>query len=218
MAATYVTVAELRTNLGIGTLYSDSVVEEVCQAAEDLIKKQLWFNKYPVVGSGIYSGKCYLVLSTSGSFTAGQTVVTTGVGAKYNGSHTITATFPWTPGSGSFPYFTFFPFNGLNFPRGYSIISYTASDHPDDEAYHLVVPYGTVEGSEDGGADAYATTPLIREATMMIAVDIWQARQTNNAGGISPDFSPSPYRMGASLTTRVSGLLAPYRNPRGMLG
>ena len=218
MAATFVTVAELRTNLGIGTLYSDSVVEEVCQSAEDLIKKQLWYNKYPVVGSGIYSGKCYLVLSTSGSFTAGQFVTISGVGNKYNGSYEINATFPWTPGSGSFPYFTFFPFNGLNFPRGYSIISYDNPDMPDDEAYHLVVPYGTVEGTEDGGASTYATTPLIREAAMMIAVDIWQARQTNNAGGISPDFSPSPYRMGASLLSRVSGLLAPYRNPRGMLG
>ena len=218
MAATYVTVAELRANLGIGSLYSDATIEEVCQTAEDLIKKQLWFNKYPVVGSGIYSGKCYLVLSTSGSFVAGQTVVTTGVGAKYNGSHTITATYPWTPGSGSFPYFTFFPFNGQNFPRGYSIIVYTASDHPDDEAYHLVVPYGTVEGEENGDAANYATTPAINQAALMLATDIWQARQTSSAGGVSPDFTPSPYRMGASLITRISGLLAPYKNPRGMLG
>ena len=39
MPAVYVTQQELRTNLGIGTLYSDSTVEEVCQTAEDLIKQ-----------------------------------------------------------------------------------------------------------------------------------------------------------------------------------
>ena len=44
MAATYVTKAELRTNLGIGTLYSDAVVEEVCQTAEDLLNSYLWFD------------------------------------------------------------------------------------------------------------------------------------------------------------------------------
>ena len=42
MAATFVTVAELRANLGIGTLYSDTIVEEVCMTAEDLIQAQLW--------------------------------------------------------------------------------------------------------------------------------------------------------------------------------
>ena len=42
MAATYVTTAELRSNLGIGTLYSDATVEEVCQTSEDLINQYLY--------------------------------------------------------------------------------------------------------------------------------------------------------------------------------
>lgn len=33
MAAAMVTMAELRSNLGIGSLYSDATVEECCQAA-----------------------------------------------------------------------------------------------------------------------------------------------------------------------------------------
>jgi len=45
MAATYVTKAELRTNLGIGTLYTDAVVEEVCQSAQDLLNQYLWFRR-----------------------------------------------------------------------------------------------------------------------------------------------------------------------------
>ena len=49
MPATYVTEAELRAALGIGALYSSAVVEEVCQAAENIVKSKLWFNDYAVV-------------------------------------------------------------------------------------------------------------------------------------------------------------------------
>ena len=44
MAASYVTMQELRTNLGIGSLYSDATIEEVCQAAEDQVNSFLWFD------------------------------------------------------------------------------------------------------------------------------------------------------------------------------
>jgi hypothetical protein len=54
---------------------------------------------------------------------------------------------------------------------------------------------------------------------MMLAVDIWQARQVSQTGGVSVDgFSPNPYRMGYQLLGKISGLLAPYRSPLGMLG
>ena len=58
----------------------------------------------------------------------------------------------------------------------------------------------------------------MREASLMIAVDIWQARQASNAGGISPDFQPSPYRMGNTLMARVRGLLADHLAPGGQVG
>ena len=75
MPATYVTAAELRSNLGIGTLYDDAVVEEVCQAAENLVSGQLWKYEFPVVSSAISQGKCYLVLSANPAYVYGQTVV-----------------------------------------------------------------------------------------------------------------------------------------------
>jgi hypothetical protein len=53
MPASFVTVAELRANLGIGSLYSDATVEEVCQTSEDLISKYLWHNDAPVVGTAV---------------------------------------------------------------------------------------------------------------------------------------------------------------------
>jgi hypothetical protein len=215
MAATYVTKAELRTNLGIGSLYSDTTVEEVCQTAEDLLNSYLWFDSVPVVAAALASNVATLILSTPGSYAAGQTVTISNCGSTYNGSRVITSTFPWSVGSTTFPYFTFFPWNNFNFPRGYSLIQFsvTAANDP----YHLIVPYGKAAGV-DTKQTSYATTPAVREAAMMLAVDIWQARQTPATGGSAVDFQPSPYKMGRSLISRVQGLIAPYTGPRSMVG
>lgn len=62
MPATYVTEAELRTALGIGALYSSAVVEEVCQAAENIVKSKLWFNTqsvYAIEATGT-TGRIYI--------------------------------------------------------------------------------------------------------------------------------------------------------------
>ena len=215
MTATYVTSAELKANLGIGSLYADSIVEEVCQTAEDLLNQYLWFDSYPVIAATIQNNVATIVLSAPVTYSAGQTITISGTGTAYNGSHTITATYPWTYGSGSFPVFAWFPWNYYTFPKGYSLIQF-ALTHADDN-YHQIVPYGKAMGVDikDVG---YAQTPAIREAAMNIAVDVWQARQSSNAGSISPDFQPSPYRMGNSLMGRVRGLIAPYISPRSMIG
>lgn len=216
MAATYVTAAELRSALGIGSLYDNALLEEACQAAEDLIKKQLWFNEYPVVGHGIYQNVATVVMSASPTFVTEQTVVITKCGEPYNGTHTVTGTFPWSTGSSTFPWYPWWPFSRTSFPYGYSIIQFSVT-HADDN-YHQVVPYGKVALSS--GQPDYASEPLINEAALMVAIDIWQARQQSNAGGISPDgsFGSSPYRMGSSILSRVRGLISPYLSPRGMVG
>ena len=71
-------------------------------------------------------------------------------------------------------------------------------------------------------ADTYldpATVPAIQEAALMISIDIWQSRQAPSSGGVSIDgYTPSPYRMGNTLMARVRGLLAPYLDPRSMVG
>ena len=84
MAATYVTVAELKANLGIGSLYADDIVEEVCSTAEDLINQFLWFDSYPVVGVGLYSNSALAVISSPVSFVTGQTITLSGCGSIYN--------------------------------------------------------------------------------------------------------------------------------------
>ena len=209
MTATFVTVAELRANLGIGTLYTDPIVEEVCSSAEDLIQSQLWYNRAPVVATGLQNNVATIVIANPGLFVTGQSVVIAASGATYNGTRTITGMGPYTVANGgqwmTWPY---------NYPKGYSFLQFAITGT--NEAQHLVQPYGRMTGPNDG--DAYNTVPAIREAAMMLAVDIWQARQVPT-GGVSIDgFSPNPYRMGYQLLGKISGLLSPYRSPLGMLG
>ena len=219
MAATYVTTSELRTVLGVGTLYPDSDLELACQTAEDTLNQYLWFDSYPVIGCTVVSNKCTLVLSAPATFTVGQTITVSSVGTAYNGSRTITATYPWTNGSGTFPLFTyFFPYTYQTFPKGYSLIQFNATGTVSDENYRQVVPYGKTLGA-DTKASGYSSTPAIRQAALMLAVDVWQARQSPSSGGVSVDgITPSPYRLGNTMLAKVRGLIAPYTSPRSMVG
>jgi hypothetical protein len=193
MAATYVTVAELRSALGIGSLYSDSVVEEVCQSSENIVSSYLWRNTYNNTGHSntTNTGTLYFNYDISKEFYIGQVVVISGNGSKHNGSKTITGV-------------------------GQDTITYAITGNNNTAApFHPVNPFGVVAG--ETYVD-YASVPEVRESSLMIAIDIWAARQSSNAGGISPDFQPSPYRMGNTLLARVRGLLANHLSPNGLVG
>ncbi len=190
MPATYVTKAELRTLLGIGSLYSDSVVEEVAQAAENIVKGYLWFNDYNVIARECTTTLATLYTDQKHNIQLGETVTVENVAAHYNGGNkTVTAITDYS-------------------------ISY-AITHVSTETKRVVRPYGTISAATNVD---YATIPEVRQSSAMIAVDIWQARQASNAGGISPDFQPSPYRMGNTLIARVRGLLANHLSPNGLVG
>jgi len=191
MAATYITKAELRTILGIGTLYTDAVVEEVCQAAEDLIKSFLWFNNVPVSGHQVATVNiATLTTPIAHGFNVGQTIVVSGCAAHYNGSKTITKVTPYT-------------------------LSYAVTHAVED--FHQIRPYGKIEGPFH--ADDYDTVPAVREATATVAVTIWQSRQAPGSAVATVDgYIASPYTLGNTLLAKVRGLLAPYLSPSGMAG
>lgn len=189
MPATYVTEAELRSALGIGSLYSSAVVEEVCQAAENIVKSKLWFNKYSVIAHESTASVATIYTEMPHDFIVGQTITVENCGAKYNGSKTVTVV-------------------------GTDYVKY-AVNNATPEVKNALVPWGTVRGITHID---YETLPEVNQASLMIAVDIWQARQASNAGGISPDFQPSPYRMGNTLMARVRGLLADHLAPGGQVG
>ena len=215
MAATYVTMAELRSNLGIGTLYSDATVEEVCQSAEDQINSFLWFDSAPVVGTALVSNVATVMLANPGIFTVGEAVTIAGAGSTFNGTYTITGTFPYsTAGSNILPAFNL-QLNYYQNPQGYSFIQFAKTAA--NQNFRRVLPYGTAVGADTKTA-AYAATASVREAAMVLAVDIWQARQVSQTGGVSVDMGFSPYRLGNSMIGKIRGMIAPYMSPNSMVG
>lgn len=80
-----------------------------------------------------------------------------------------------------------------------------------DAAVDLVSAYITA-------AALTAEPAAVREATLAVAVDIWQSRVSPGGQMVGPDFTPSPFRMGRNLIQKVSGLLGPYLDPEGMVG
>jgi flagellar basal body rod protein FlgC len=188
------TVAELRTALGVGTLYADATLQEVCDAADNVLLPFLWTNTNSNVGHSntTNTGTLYFDFPVQDTYYVGQTVVITGNGSKHNGSKTLTGV-------------------------GTDSITYAITGNNNTAApYHPVNPFGSV--AADTYVD-YTTVPAIQEAALMISIDIWQSRQAPSSGGVTIDgFAPSPYRMGNTLLARVRGLLAPYLDPRSMVG
>ena len=186
------TVAELRTALGVGTLYADAVLQSVCDAADNVLLPFLWKNQQPIIAHGNVGtvGTLYFNDDIREVFYVGQSVTISNAGTKYNGTKTITAV-------------------------GTKNFSVTTS-HTSDNPIHTVAPYGTA--AAETYVD-YTAIPAIQEASLMISIDIWQSRQAPSSGGVSIDgYTPSPYRMGNTLLARVRGLLAPYLDPRSMVG
>ena len=211
MAATYVTEAELRADLGIQNLYSSAIVEDVCQTAQDLLNQFLWFNTASVVATSIASNIATLTVASPGVFVTGQSVTIAGCGATFNGTRTITGMGPATVGTNNI--FIPYPFN---YPRGYSFLQFAITAA--NQNFYLVQPYGTMTGP-DTKTLTYALTPAVRQAAMILAVSIWQSRQTTQNGGMSVDgFSPSPFKMSNTLMASIRGLIAPYMSSNSMVG
>ena len=211
MAATYTTMQELRDSMGIGTLYSDATVEECCQTSQDLINSFLWFNAAPVVAAGLGSNVATVVISSPGQYVTGQSVTIAASGATYNGTRTITGTGPYPITST-----TLFLPSRYQYPLGYQYLQFaiTASD----DAMHLVAPYGSMTGPDTKTA-AYAATAAIRSASLILATNIWQSRQSVQNGAMGIDgYQMSPFRMSNSLMASIRGLLAPYLSPNTMVG
>jgi len=189
----YTTVAELRTALGVGSLYNDATLQEVCDAADNVLIPFLWTNDNFNVGHSntTTEGTLYFDELVTGTYYVGQSVVITKNGTPFNGTKTITGVGEYT-------------------------ITYAVTGSPTATEYHPVVPYGVVSGVTQ---NTYSSIPAIKEASLMICVAIWQARQAPSGQGMTVDgYAPSPFTMSNTLIARVRGLIAPYLDPRSMVG
>lgn len=185
------TVSELRSTLGVGTLYQDSVLQQTCDAADAVLLPMLWANKVYNFAHSNTATTGTLYFNEPHDLIVGQTVVVSGNGSKHNGSKTITGASVYE--------ITYAITGNNNIPAG----------------QHNVNPYGEVT------ADTYvdwSQDSAIQESALMIAVEIWQSRTATLGGANLADFQPSPWRMSASLLAKVRGLTAHALSPNSMVG
>jgi hypothetical protein len=186
------TVAELKSALGVGSLYSDALLQEVADAADNVMLPFLWTNTTPAIAHSNVGtvGTLYFNEPVEDVFYVGQSVVITKCGTKFNGTKTILAVDT----------------------KSFNV----TTTHTVDNAYHPINPYGQV--AADTYVD-YSTIPAVKQASLMICVSIWTSRQTNSGNGMMPDGSMGTmYSMSSQLISRVRGLLAPYLSPNSMVG
>jgi hypothetical protein len=190
----YTTVAELRSALGVGTLYTDATLQSVCDAADNVLIPFLWANSTPAIAhsNNGTAGVLYFNDYVQDVFYVGQQVTVAGCGSNFNGSKTV---------------------NGV----GEKSIDITTTHGANVvKTYHPINPYGSVAATT---YTDYSTVPAIQEASLMLSIAIWQARQAPSGQGMSVDgFTPSPFTMSNTLLARVRGLLSPYLDPRSMVG
>jgi hypothetical protein len=187
------TVTELRSTLGVGTLYPDATLQEVCDASDAVLLPMLWSNvTYNISHSNTaHTGTLYFQDKVEKVFYVGQTVVIGGNGSHHNGSKTLT-------GVGD-----------------YSITYAITGNNINPEVEHPVQPFGTVTATTYVD---WTTDAAVQNAALMIAVEIWQARTATLSGSNAVDFQPSPYRMSAQLLAKVRGLIAHALAPTSMVG
>jgi hypothetical protein len=185
------TIAELRSALGIGTLYSDAILQEIVDATDDVLIPMLWTpNQFAVAHSNVPSiGTLYFDVPVADIFYVGESVTISNCGTKYAGTKTITAV------------------------GAYSISM--ATTHTNTVQYHPIEPYGTVapESYTDWTTDA-----AVQQAALQISINIFQARQTTSSGGVAVDFQPGPWKMSSSLLAQIRGLISHALDPRSLIG
>jgi hypothetical protein len=187
------TVAELRSTLGVGTLYPDATLQEVCDASDAVLLPMLWTNNYFNIAQSntATTGTLYFEDKVENIFYVGQTVVVSGNHSHHNGSKTLT-------GVGD-----------------YSITYNITGNNNVPAVEHPVQPFGTVTATN---YTDWTTDMAVQQAALMIAVEIWQARTATLSGSNAVDFQPSPYRMSAQLLAKVRGLIAHALAPTSMVG
>jgi hypothetical protein len=184
-----VTVAQLKATMGLGTLYPDADLQNICDSANAIVLSYLPHNTQLVVAKEANGTTGTIYTEDPHHLVVGEVINVENVGAHYNGSSTISAVTTYS-------------------------ISFT-DNQLTTQTKRTVVPYGKVTGPENTTWEDY---DAICMAALMIAVDIFQAKTAPSGGATAIDFQPSPYKMGISLLSRVKGLLAPYMATGGMVG
>ena len=179
-----VTASQLRTVLGVSvSLYSDSYLDEIINTAEAVILPMLVSNSSAVNAYKLESNVATYYTQRAHHFVAGQSVVVAGLPSPFSATVTVVKAEEY--------YFT-------------------AARTGTDVTLRDIIPTGTATLQGYSAADLYATSAPIESAVLAVSVEVFQSRVAAGGQIEGVDFASTPYRMGRSLTNRVSTLLMPF--------
>ena len=211
--ATIVTVAELRSILGVSTsLYNDAYLTDVIDTAESVILPMLVTYASPISAVELEDNIATFQVLGENNFSEGQSVVVTGCGSPFNGTHTILEssnydvdTFIVNSNARIFVDGVYRDFNGF----------FTVAITNADITERKVIPSGRATLS---GASTYVGVSAVESAVLAVSVEVFQSRIAPGGQIEGVDFTQvSPYRLGRSLFNRVSGLLGPFIDTDSMV-
>lgn len=179
-----VTATQLRQVLGVSvSLYSDAYLDEIINTSEAVILPMLVSNSSAVTAYQLDSNVATYYTQRSHHFVIGQSVVVAGLPAPFSATVTVT---------------------------GVREYSFTAAITNADVTLRDIIPNGTATLSGYSAAEIYASSAPIESAVLAVSVEVFQSRVAAGGQIEGVDFASTPYRMGRSLTNRVSTLLMPF--------
>ena len=179
-----VTAAQLRAVLGVSSsLYNDAYLNEIINTSEAVILPMLVANTSAVNAYKLNSNVAYYYTNREHHFVAGQSVIVAGLPAPFSATVTVVS-------AGAY-YFT-------------------AAITNADVTLRDIIPNGSATLSGYSAADIYAGNDAIESAILAVSVEVFQSRVAAGGQIEGVDFASTPYRMGRSLTNRVSTLLTPF--------
>jgi hypothetical protein len=179
-----VTASQLRTVLGVSvSLYPDAYLDEIINTAESVILPMLVANTSAVSAVELTTNVAYYYTQRPHHFVAGQSIVITGLPSPFTRTVTVVDV---------------------------AIYYFTAAVTNADVTLRETIPAGSATLSGYSAAEIYANTPAIESAVLAVSVEVFQSRVAAGGEIQGVDFASTPYRMGRSLTNRVSTLLQPF--------
>jgi hypothetical protein len=183
-----ISISELKAVLGIGSIYSDTVVQQVADAASDIILSYLDFNRSSIVTVELVDNVATFFTVEPHDFVVGSALTISACGNTFNGSRTVT-----------------------EHRADRFSVAITAAD----VIATPLRPYGKAVLTSQ--AALFDNNASVREACLALAVDIWETRQ-GTMGQQGVDFAPAPYRLGRSMLQRVMGLLGKDVDTNSLVG
>jgi hypothetical protein len=179
-----VTATQLRSILGVSSsLYNDDYLNGIIDTSEAVILPMLVANSNAVNAYKLKDNVAVYYTQREHYFVAGQSIVVTGLPSPFSATVTVVEA-------------------ALNY--------FTAAITNADVTLRASVPSGTATLSGYSAAEIYANNQAIESAILAVSVEVFQSRIAAGGQIEGVDFASTPYRMGRSLTNRVSTLLMPF--------